>query len=108
MFAYHFESDPAPFDTASDGFRDGNKSWTFQDRWDTHFVQGECATDIVLRGICSALFACFVYFDVLQSIQMTQWLYYVPLNKTGAPSERASWFFPDVSERFRPCMIHTR
>jgi hypothetical protein len=80
MFVNSSASDPAPYDDTN-----------FYTRWDSHFAQGQCPTSLVLRGICSSLFACFVYFDFVQSVSMLEWLYWIT---QGRPGERRGWFFP--------------
>jgi hypothetical protein len=80
MFVNASTSDPAPYDDTN-----------FGTRWDSHFAQGSCPTSLVLRGICSSLFACFVYFDFVQSVHMLQWLYWIT---QGPVDDRPGWFFP--------------
>ena len=80
MYHHAAESDPAPFNSS-----------TFASRWDSHFAQGDCPTDMILRYICASLFACFVWHDFVQSCDMCQWLFYVT---RGQPGERPGLFFP--------------
>ena len=96
MYNHPYESDPLPYDEDWQKQTTENGTWSYELRWDAHFVQGDCSgTDFVLRGICASLFACFVYFDIVQSFEMVQWLYWVPLNKTGTSAQQSSIFFPD-------------
>ena len=70
------------------------------DRWNSHFVQGTCESDLALRSVCASLFACFVYFDMVETLHMIEWLYWVP---RGTADMRTSWFFPDsLKVRVRP------
>jgi hypothetical protein len=100
LYVHPYESDPYPWDDVSDAIRmearNSTHPWDWGTAWDSHFVQGECPTDIWLRGICASLFACFVYFDMLQTITIMQWLYWAPQNKQAIAAGRpTSWFFPD-------------
>lgn len=73
-----YDSDPYPFDQATDFARTEAKNWTMGDRWNSHFVQGTCESDLALRSVCASLFACFVYFDMVETLHMIEWLYWVP------------------------------
>ena len=100
LYIHPYATDPHPWDEASDALRmehnNATYPWNFKVAWDSHFVQGECPTDIWLRGICASLFACFVYFDMLQTFTILQWLYWAPQNKIAIAEGRpTSWFFPD-------------
>lgn len=100
LYIHPYDSDPAPWDEASDLLRMEHNNqthpWNFKVAWNSHFVQGQCETDIWLRGICASLFACFVYFDMLQTFTILQWLYWAPHNRIGmAEGRKTSWFFPD-------------
>lgn len=100
LYIHPYDSDPEPWDEASDLLRMEHNNethpWNFKVAWNSHFVQGECETDIWLRGICASLFACFVYFDMLQTFTMLQWLYWAPHDRAGiAEGRKTSWFFPD-------------
>ena len=50
------------------------------------------------KGICASLFACFVYFDLIQTAQICQWLYWAPLNRRAIAEGKVSfqWKNPDV------------
>jgi hypothetical protein len=95
-----YDSDPYPFDQATDFARTEAKNWTMGDRWNSHFVQGTCESDLALRSVCASLFACFVYFDMVETLHMIEWLYWV---QRGTADMRTSWFFPDsLKVRVRP------
>ena len=55
MFIHGYDSDPFPYDDVTDGAWKEEKNWTMSRRWDSHFVQGTCETDLALRGICASL-----------------------------------------------------
>lgn len=100
LFAEPYDSDEAPWDAETDQLRmtynNETYPWNFGIQWQSHFNQGECPTNFTLRGICAALFACFVYFDMLQTFHMLQWLFWAPHNKQAiAAGQPTSWFFPD-------------
>jgi len=58
MFIHGYDSDPFPYDDVTDGAWKEAKNWTMSRRWDSHFVQGTCETDLALRGICASLCEC--------------------------------------------------
>ena len=55
MFIHGYDSDPFPYDHVTDLSWKTAKNWTMSRRWDSHFVQGTCETDLALRGICASL-----------------------------------------------------
>ena len=46
MFNHAYDSDPYPFDQATDFARTEAKNWTMGDRWNSHFVQRTCESDL--------------------------------------------------------------
>ena len=85
LMAHPYETDPIQYNGTG-----------FADAWSTHFAQGECPSNIWIRTLCASLFACFVYFDMLQSKDVLLWLYWAPYCKRAiAEGKTESFFFPD-------------